>query len=280
MVPNPNPDTGPDEITTAGAADLPAATPPAAPARPAPRLPTVTLEPTHPRYVPPPLPAMPPPGYPAAVQTPAPEPRESSTSQKPRQETRPAEDDPQKRAQWTRLPGRNVIFQMYTDPALEKIIVDFVANENKIDPAKIPFPPVVNRVAPPGAVYTPKTVNYPPGKVFYEPSYVVHRRLHFEEKNAERYGWDFGIVQPVISTLYFYKDTLLWPNSLGTGLVTGFWDTSAGKCLPGSPVPYLLYPPNITMTGMLFEGGLLTGIGFVLAPVNALPASTAALIPK
>ena len=34
------------------------------------------------------------------------------------------------------------------------------------------------------------TVGAAPSTVVLEPGYVVHRRLYFEEKNAERYGWD------------------------------------------------------------------------------------------
>jgi hypothetical protein len=310
-VPTPNPDTDPDGLmATAATADLPPATPPAVPeARvAAPVIPPRTLpparsapvEPNDPAYVPPPLPAIPPPGYPTATRAPNLPPPTISTSQKPRQEiTRPAEADPKKRAEWTRLPSKQFIFHLYNDVDLEKIIVERVTYDIKkmqqdqkksgeqpkeqmkefqlLEPLQFPdLTEIRDRLAPPGVAYVPKTVNYPPGKTFYEPSYVIHRRLHFEEKNAERYGWDFGFAQPFISTLYFYKDALLWPNSLGSGLVTGFWDTGAGKCLPGSPTPYLLYPPGLTVTGMLFEGGIITGTAFILAPVAAAPAAAAA----
>ena len=290
-VPSPNPDTGPERVAqAAGSADTPPTVlpdvrfvPPAVAAPPVPvRVAPVPIEPTDPGYVPPPLPAIQP-GYPALVQEPAPTPP-PTMSQKPNQElTKPIEDDLKKREEATRLPSRQAIFQMYTDQALQKIIIDTVAGENKLDPSTLRFPDlevVRNRLVPPGTTYVAKTVNYPPGQAYYEPHYVVHRRLHFEEKNAERYGWDFGFVQPFVSTLYFYKDALLWPNSLGTGLVTGFWDASAGKCLPGSPVPYKLYPPSLTATGMMLEGGIITGVSFILSPLNSLPASTARLIPR
>jgi hypothetical protein len=316
LVPTPNPDTGPDTpVVAAGASDGPPATPPAvsetrlvAPSipsvSPAPNIPPVPARPpagesTAPGYVPAPLPATPPPGYPTATRTPN-IPPTPSTSQKPRQEgpTKPAEADPKKRAEWTRLPPRQAIFQMYNDEQLEKLIVKLVEADIEkmrkeqqkpgeappvglaiLEPLRFPdLKEIRDKLAPPGTPYVAKTASYPPNKAIYEPNFVIHRRLHFEEKNAERYGWDFGAVQPLISTLYFYKDTLLWPNSLGSGVVTGFWDTSAGKCLPGSPVPYLLYPPGLTSTGMLFEGGIITGTAFILAPANTLPASTAALL--
>ena len=98
----------------------------------------------------------------------------------------------------------------------------------------------------------------------HEALYVVHRRLHFEEKNAERYGWDLGIIQTFVSAAYFYKDVLLWPNSLASGVAYGFWDTNAGKCLPGSPTPYMLYPPGLTITGSVVEGLFVTGVAFAI----------------
>ena len=33
------------------------------------------------------------------------------------------------------------------------------------------------------------------------------------------------------------------------------FDTSAGQCRPGDPVPYIVYPPEFTGTGLLAEVG-------------------------
>src|SRR5262249_19306242 len=38
---------------------------------------------------------------------------------------------------------------------------------------------------------------------YVEPNFVCHRRLYFEEKNAERQGWELGPLQPFVSTAYF-----------------------------------------------------------------------------
>ena len=112
-------------------------------------------------------------------------------------------------------------------------------------------------------MYEAKTAKYPPMRQQIEPNFVVHRRLHFEEKNSERYGWDLGWIQPMVSTGYFFKDVLLWPNHLVTGLCNPY-STGAGKCLPGDPVPYYLYPPELSLTGTAFEGVLITGIAFII----------------
>jgi hypothetical protein len=120
-----------------------------------------------------------------------------------------------------------------------------------------PLPPIV----PPGTPYQPKTIAqaYPPMRTLIEPDYVVHRRLYFEEKNSERYGWDLGIASPVISTLHFYGDTLLWPMRLASNPHERY-ATSAGKCYPGSPVPYYLYPPEIDLWGVAAGAVIYTGV--------------------
>ena len=100
--------------------------------------------------------------------------------------------------------------------------------------------------------------------VLAEPSYVVYRPLYFEEKNSERYGWDLGFIQPVVSTLNFYKDVALFPAHFSAYPHRRF-ETSAGQCRPGDPVPLLLYPPEITLTGAAGEAGLLTGL-FLIVP--------------
>lgn len=111
----------------------------------------------------------------------------------------------------------------------------------------------------------PTKTGFSPTRVLLEPGYVVHRRLLFEEMNSERYGWELGMFQPFLSTAYFWKDTLFWPSHLASNLFERF-DTSAGKCPPGSPVPYLLYPPKITFRGGVVGAATVLGVVFLLAP--------------
>jgi len=125
-------------------------------------------------------------------------------------------------------------------------------------------PPIVLPNAP-GQTYQVKSIReaYPPVKTHVEPDFVVHRRLYFEEKNAERYGWDMGILQPVVSTAMFYKDVLLWPANLASHSFERY-DTSAGKYLAGSPVPYFLYPPEIDLFGFGVGGVVIAGVAVIL----------------
>ena len=167
---------------------------------------------------------------------------------------------------YTVLPDRDKIFVIYDDAQLERIIMNTIRESDKkrdvkTDEATLRFPPI----APvgDGMPYQAKTSAYPPMQTTYDALYMIHRRLHFEEKNAERYGWDLGAIQPLVSALYFYRDFMLWPQSLASGFAYGFWDTNAGKCLPGSPTPYYLYPPGLTITGTAFEGVIITGLAFI-----------------
>ena len=154
---------------------------------------------------------------------------------------------------------------LYDDAQLERIVMNSILEANpkvKQDDPSLQFPPM-DKVG--GNVpYQAKTTAYQPMQVTYDALYVIHRRLHFEDKNTERYGWDLGVIQPLVSTLVFYKDFLMWPQSLASGFSYGFWDTNAGKCLPGSPVPYMWYPPGLTVTGTLFEGVIVTGAAFIV----------------
>ena len=173
---------------------------------------------------------------------------------------------------YIQLPPRDkVLGIVYDDKGLERAIVAQIVADLKsqvppvttFPPETLKFPPLPV-ISPPGVPYQPKTVAYTPRQVYVEPGYVVHRRLHFEEKNSERAGWDLGPLSTLVSAGYFYRDALLWPQSLASGLVHGFWDTSAGKCLPGSPSPYYLYPPGLTITGTAVEGAIVTGTVFLL----------------
>jgi hypothetical protein len=100
---------------------------------------------------------------------------------------------------------------------------------------------------------------FPPGQELVEPYYVCHGRLYFEDLNSERYGWDLGFIQPLVSTGIFFYDVALLPYHLATEPCRCY-ECSAGYCLPGDPVPYLIYPPEISLTGTLAEVGVIAGL--------------------
>jgi hypothetical protein len=92
-----------------------------------------------------------------------------------------------------------------------------------------------------------------------EPNFVTYNRLYFEEKNAERYGWDLGVLQPIISGGTFVADYAFMPYKFATKPFQR-GDTSAGECYPGDPVPYILYPPDISVPGSILEAAFLVGV--------------------
>jgi hypothetical protein len=81
-----------------------------------------------------------------------------------------------------------------------------------------------------------------------EPAYLCYGRLYFEDLNSERYGWDLGFIQPAVSTAKFFCDTAFLPYQLASDWHRKF-DSNAGYCLPGDPVPYRIYPPGLSATG-------------------------------
>ncbi len=189
---------------------------------------------------------------------------------KPKADSDLATKEKDDRSRYIYTPPLQDIFTVTNDDRLEERLIERL-RQDEIKAGRDPFVKYPKGIAfprtPPaglGLQYVAKTGDYPPRPAYYVNGYVVHRRLHFEEKNAERYGWDLGIIQPLVSTAYFYKDVLLWPNSLASCVAYGCWDTNAGKCLPGSPTPYYLYPPGLTLTGAAVEGLVITGTAFLI----------------
>ena len=98
-----------------------------------------------------------------------------------------------------------------------------------------------------------------------EPSYVCYAPLLFEAKNTERYGWDLGIIQPLVSAGAFLYEANKLPFSLAVYVTTPV-ECSAGYCLPGDPVPLLLYPPGGGLPGLRWK----PGVGPASGPTRAL----------
>ncbi len=91
------------------------------------------------------------------------------------------------------------------------------------------------------------------------PGFLCYQPLYFEEKNAERYGWDAGIYQPFISTGKFYLDLVMLPYNMGV-MCPWAHECNTGYPLPGDPVPYLIYLPPCDWKGIVLEAGTIAGI--------------------
>ncbi len=126
--------------------------------------------------------------------------------------------------------------QLFRLVAEEELRVRF-QKEGEAADFKLVFPPMKD---------VPATTELPPrvwpyAHLFAEPNYVCYRRLWFEQRNSERYGWDLGVLQPGLSLGIFYADLVTLPVRW---LLDPFrcYECSAGLCLPGDAVPLWLYP--------------------------------------
>ena len=92
-----------------------------------------------------------------------------------------------------------------------------------------------------------------------EPNYVTYGRMYFEQENSERYGWDLGLMQPFLSATVFYGQVITVPYQWAMDPLRKH-DSNAGYCLPGDPVPYILYPPGLSLAGGLAEAAAIISI--------------------
>jgi hypothetical protein len=134
-------------------------------------------------------------------------------------------------------PGPDRLFRLESDAAFRERIRQENRQRPKPEFAVFPDEPPLSTAKGPAPRAWPLMAERA------EPQYLCTRRQLFEELNSERYGWDLGIIQPFVSVLHFYGDLAALPIDL---LSAPWWrcDCTYGYCLPGSPVPYLLYPPT------------------------------------
>ena len=154
-------------------------------------------------------------------------------------------------------PGPERLFRLESEPTLQERMRQEARQRPTLERIEFPEEPVLTTQA-----YAPRV--FPPAKEFAEPYYVCYRRLYFEDLNSERYGWDIGFAQPFLSAGIFYWDLLTLPYHMGTDPCRKF-ECNAGYCLPGDPVPYLLYPPELNVTGSAVEAGSIVAL-FAIFP--------------
>jgi hypothetical protein len=161
----------------------------------------------------------------------------------------------------TDAPGPERLFRLESESALLERLRQQARDQRRsaYDTTGDLFPeePVLSRETYAGRAW-------PPRSLLVEPGYVCYKRLLFEQRNAERFGWDLGAIQPLVSLGEFYFDLAVLPYNLASRPLCCF-DCGAGYCLPGDPVPYVLYPPPISVTGGLAEAATVVAL-FVLFP--------------
>lgn len=158
----------------------------------------------------------------------------------------PSEDKPKSLASFNlKPPGKEQLFQIVES---EISLFERWKQEKKQIAADDKFELPKENVAK--IEYKPR--NFMPSNVFSTPHLLVHNPLYFHQINPERYGWEWGIFQPAISTGQFYADIVLLPYKLA---VNKPWscDNNAGYFLPGDCVPYYAYTPTFSWKGVFAE---------------------------
>jgi hypothetical protein len=150
------------------------------------------------------------------------------------------------------LPGPERLFRLESEAQMQERMRQEARGRQPTDRIVFPEEPVLARTPYEGRHFCPM------GTVV-EPNYVCYNRLLFEELNSERYGWDLGIFSPIVSTAFFFKDVALLPYHLGTDPCRHY-ECSAGYCLPGDPVPYMIYPCECSISGLVAEGAAIAAV--------------------
>ena len=147
----------------------------------------------------------------------------------------------------TELPGVDLIFTREA----ENQLFDTIRAENQARPGaqRVIFP---ERGQVTRDKYAGRNFKQMVEKI--EPSFVMHRRLNFENLNADRYGWEMGNLQPALSLGHFLYDVVALPYHSWTRPLQQ-WDSSAGKCLPGDAVPLQFYREPFSVTGLAAQTG-------------------------
>jgi hypothetical protein len=155
----------------------------------------------------------------------------------------------------TELPSPDRLWKvMQSDKNLMEMIRQEKRSQNIVERIVFPEEQPISKVAYAGRRWEPLTEEVQPG-------YVIYQRLLFEQKNAERYGWDIGVIHPLVSALAVYCDVVTLPYHIGVRPLQQF-DSSAGYCLPGDPVPLLLYPPEWCCAGFGLEAAVVVPLFF------------------
>jgi hypothetical protein len=187
---------------------------------------------------PPPSPVAPPPGV------------QRTVLQQPILDVGPAGDEGGIEAALVHLtpPGPERLFRLESEADLMNRMKQEARTRRPPERIEFPDEPILSK-----EMYAGRS--WPQRDVLVEPSYVCYGKLLFEDPNAERYGWELGPIQPLVSTAIFFKDVALLPYHLGEDPCRA--EVSAGHCLPGDPVPYLIAPPEWSITGGVTEAAAI-----------------------
>jgi hypothetical protein len=90
-----------------------------------------------------------------------------------------------------------------------------------------------------------------------------YRPLYFEEVNLERYGYDWGILQPAVSTLRFYGNAAVLPYRLTTQR-SSFCTYHHHDDRPGGPAPRECRRPQLRLDAATVQAAAVVGLIFLI----------------
>jgi hypothetical protein len=152
----------------------------------------------------------------------------------------------------TNPPGVEQLFELKSEAAFRLQLENKERAKGQMKPLVFPEDPVLSKEKYYGR-------DWPRFVCYAEPNFVVYRRLFFEQTNYERYGWDFGALTTVLSAGEFFGDVALLPYNAFSDPFRCH-EASAGYCLPGDPVPFLLYPHEVSATGAVAEAAAVVTV--------------------
>jgi hypothetical protein len=135
------------------------------------------------------------------------------------------------------LPGDQALFRLESEESWQTRLRQYARQKGRLQ--KLTFPDSNIQLAP--GPFQPRV--WPAQVEVVEPYYVAYRRLYLQQINAERYGWDLGLLHPFMSACIFYFDLATVPFQIIAEPCRRY-EYNTGYCLPGDPVPLLLYPPR------------------------------------
>ena len=98
----------------------------------------------------------------------------------------------------------------------------------------------------------------------WKASGLCHKPLYFEDVHLERYGHSWGpYLQPVISGAHFFLTVPILPYKMGLNPPSECMYT-LGYYRPGSCAPYLLDPIPLSIRAAFAQGGVSTGMAFLI----------------
>ena len=95
-------------------------------------------------------------------------------------------------------------------------------------------------------------------------SLLNYQPLYFEDVNLERYGYSWGVAQPVVSSTKFMGTVLLMPYLLAARPYH-LMSYDLGNARPGSHTPYVHQLPPLSLEGGVMEAATIAGL-FLLIP--------------